>query len=288
VESRKKGRKVALLVGLALVVVSVALAWANWEEIRFFLKFERIDKNDQGHPEYRHRQTGIVFVRLPGGTFEMGASKEEAENIIREFRVRRDLLEREQPRHAVTLSPFLISKYEVTRAEWQKVMGEKSSNRITGDDFPVTGVSWEDCQSFCQKAGLALPTEAQWEYACRTGTTTLYHSGDTEEDLARVAWYSGNGGDSTHPVGEKKPNDFGLHDMHGNIAEWCEDVFDEKFFSTPGAQKKNPVCTSGSEDRVVRGGCWASPDLECRSAWRDRSDPSDRHSIVGFRPAWSW
>ncbi len=191
----KKGRKVALVAGLALVVLSVAMVWTYWKEIGFFLKFERLGPNDQGYPEYRHRQTGIVFVGLPGGTFEMGSPGSEAGRM-----------DWEGPVHKVTVSPFLIAKYEVSQAEWGKVMGVNPF-RFKGDTLPVEQVSWDDCQEFCTKTGLSLPTEAQWEYTCRAGTSGPFGGTRVLDDMG---WYRDNRGGRTHPVGEKSPNDFGL------------------------------------------------------------------------------
>ncbi len=154
-QKTKKGRKVALVAGLALVVLSVAMAWTYRKEIEswfaFRRDFESLGKNTQGRPEYRHRETGIVFVALPGGTFEMGSPKGEANRE-----------KREGPLHEVVLSPFLIAKYEVSQAEWKKVTRHNPS-KSKGDTLPVERVSWEECQEFCEKSELSLPTEAQWE-----------------------------------------------------------------------------------------------------------------------------
>ncbi|MCZ6603249.1 MAG: formylglycine-generating enzyme family protein [Planctomycetota bacterium] len=265
----KKGRKVALVAGLALVVLSVAMVWTYWKEIRFFLKFERLEKNAQGYPEYRHRETGIVFVGLPGGTFEMGSPESESGRM-----------EWEGPVHKVSLSPFLIAKYEVSQAEWKKVMGNRRS-RFEGDTLPVGNVFWEDCQEFCTKAGLSLPTEAEWEYACRAGTSGAYAGTGKLDDMG---WSKENSGGPPHPVGEKLPNDFGLHDMHGSVLEWCEDWFQEDFYQE-STGVIDPLCeNSGSGSRVVRGGSWYDPARVCRSAGRGRIPPSSRIEALGFRP----
>ena len=172
----------------------------------------------------------------------------------------------EGPRHEVILSPFLVAKYEVTQAQWKRVMGT-SPSYFKGDELPVEKVSWNDCQEFCKKTGLSLPTEAQWEYACRAGTTTAYHSGDSEADLAEVAWYNKNSGGTTHPVGTKKPNDFGLYDMHGNLWEWCEDEH-----------------SPDSDGPISRGGSFSTDAGICDSADRTRLPPGDRIGSWGFRP----
>lgn len=271
-----KGRRIALLTGVALVVVLVGVAWACWDQILFRVRFESIGLNAQGCPEYRHRQTGIVFVRLPGGAFRMGSSKEEAP-------------EQEHPPHKVALSPFLVAKHELSQSEWKRIM-QSNPSRFKGDNLPVESVTWEDCQEFCGRTRLSLPTEAQWEYACRSGSGGAFFFGDGEAyagHLAEYAWYGSNARGQTHPVGEKKPNAFGLHDVQGNVGEWCEDIFDREFYSKPLASRKDPDCTWGSGCRVLRGGSWRSSAAECRSTHRNGIGPSRRLSNVGLRPCYS-
>jgi formylglycine-generating enzyme required for sulfatase activity len=129
--------------------------------------------------------------------------------------------------------------------------------------------------------GVRLPTEAEWEYACRAGTTTTYFSGDAEADLARVAWYSANSKNTTHPVGQKEPNTFGLYDMHGNVWQWCEDRLDKNYYSKSPAE--NPEGPAQGAYRVLRGGPWALDPMYCRSAHRDRNDQVSCYNIFGFR-----
>ncbi len=269
---RKRNRLVLLVTGiLAVVVVGAVVGYRDelvaWYEFRQL--FEGLGRNEQGRPEYRHRETGIVFVGLPGGTFEMGSPDNEDD---------RD--DREGPVHKVRLSPFLIAKYEVSQAEWQKVMGTNPS-QFKGDTLPVENVSWEDCQEFCTKAGLSLPTEAQWEYACRAGTAGPFAG---TGKLDNTGWYSGNSGGKTHPVGEMQPNQFGLHDMHGNVWEWCLDWYSEDFYSSAEASGLDPLCESGSVNRVFRGGSWFNDARLCRSAFRFFVHPSYRNLCNGFRP----
>ncbi len=266
----KKGRKVALVAGLALVVLSVATVWTYWKEIRFLLRFERLAKNAQGYPEYRHRQAGIVFVRLPGGKFDMGSPPAE-----------QGRLSNEGPVHSVTLSPFLLAKYEVSQAEWKRVMGNNPS-RFRGANLPVEMVSWEDCQRFCRKTGTSLPTAAQWEYACRAGTTTPFVFGETL--TKKQANFSG---EKTVEVDSFEPNGYGLYNLEGNVWEWCEDIWDPGFYKRPEASRTNPVCTSGSEVRVFRGGSWNAGVRYCRSAHRSGFLPPTRKGSLGLRPAWS-
>ena len=277
-QKRKKGRKVALVAGLALVVLSVAMVWTYWGEIQSWYDFrhrdfESLGRNEQGYPEYRHRGTGIVFVGLPGGTFEMGRSPgNEA--------LRSDY---EGPVHKVTLSPFLIAKYEVTQAQWKAVMGNNPSD-YGGRALPVHNVSWEDCQDFCEKTGFSLPTEAQWEHACRAGTSGAYAGTGTLDDMG---WYRKPGGRLTNTVGQKLPNDFGLHDMHGNVFEWCEDWYQADFYQE-SAGARDPLCeNSGSGWRVLRGGSYRGFHRACRSAWRGNLSQSVKHKWIGLRPSWS-
>ena len=145
-------------------------------------------------------------------------------------------------------------------------------------------VSWEDCKQFCEKSGFLLPTEAQWEYACRAGTSGPFAGTGKLDDMG---WSKENSGKAPHPVGEKQPNDFGLHDVHGNVYEWCEDMYDRHFYSTPDASKKDPVCRSGTKGRVMRGGSWLKDAVYLRSARRRWIDFPYSGIFTGFRPAWS-
>ncbi|MCA9707834.1 MAG: formylglycine-generating enzyme family protein [Myxococcales bacterium] len=145
-------------------------------------------------------------------------------------------------------------------------------------------VSWEEAVAYCEWARLSLPTEVQWEYACRAGTTTRYHSGDGEEDLARVGWYGGNSGRRLHAVAELEPNGFGLYDMHGNVYEWCQDTWVGSYAGTvhqPGDGLRTQP--GGDSDRVVRGGDFVFGPRFARSAYRAGLVPGYRIVDVGFR-----
>jgi len=224
----------------------------------------------------------------------------------------------EKPVHKVKISrPFYIGKYEVTVAQfgrfveatgyqteaektgrcgalkggrWQEVAGLnwKTPGFPQADNFPACAITWNDAQDFCRwaattKPGLAvcLPTEAQWEYACRAGTTTTFNTGDKESDLEQAAWLNKNSGMQTHPVGQKKPNAWGLYDMHGNVWEWVQDYFGDKYYAeSPPVDPKGPA--SGG-NRVSRGGSWSDGPGNCRAALRGKNDPGHRGVYVGFR-----
>jgi formylglycine-generating enzyme required for sulfatase activity len=221
---------------------------------------------------------GMELKLLPAGTFTMGEAGGNAD---------------EAP-HEVTLSqPFYLGVYKVTNAQWRSVMGSVPSN-WQDDDRPVEQVSWHEAIEFCRKlsalpaevqAGRVyrLPTESEWEYACRAGTTTRYSFGDAEGKLGEHGWFDTNSGGETHPVGKKRPNPWGLYDMHGNLFEWCSDWFGRY----PTVAVTDPQGPSGGSERVSRGGCWISPAGYCRSAQRCWDDPSYQLYFVGFRIALS-
>jgi formylglycine-generating enzyme required for sulfatase activity len=213
---------------------------------------------------------GMGFVYVPAGSFMMGSDDEYYEG--------------EKPVHKVTIREgFYMGKYEVTQAQWRQVMGSSPSH-FKGDNLPVENVSWDDAQEFTRKLNAKndgyvyrLPTEAEWEYACRAGTT-----GDYAGDLDSMAWYKKNSGGKTHPVGQKQPNAWGLYDMHGNVFEWCEDRHHVSYNRAPvdGSAWLN----GGDEDRVLRGGSWSAVDSDLRSASRPKLAPGTRaFSGLGFR-----
>jgi len=282
---RRKAILITCLAGTLTVLITILIAWLNWSQLvawyEFRRDFEGLGKNEQGYTEYRHKQSGIVMVLIPGGTFKMGS-----------LLFLEGLFAYELPQHEVTLDSFLIAKYEVSQEVWEKVMGNNPSH-FKGSALPVEMISWDECQEFCKKLGLRLPTEAQWEYACRAKTKTPYSFGETI--ATHQANFNGErpNGDAAKGLNLKKtvdvdsfePNGFGLHNMHGNVFEWCEDVWDDGFYKKSEATKKNPLASSGSSLRVVRGGSWYSDAGRCRSAFRDLIIPSYRISVLSFRPA---
>ena len=219
-------------------------------------------------------KAGMEFVWVPGGTFEMGCGSWAGE-----------CLDDEKPVHTVRLDGFWLGKFEVTQGQWQKVMGNNPSSFKKGDNFPVESVSWDDCKEFLSRlnaqgsARFRLPTEAEWEYAARSGGKAEKYAGG--DDIDRVAWYDDNSGGSTHAVGTKAPNGLGLYDMSGNVWEWCEDFYDSNYYSR--APQNNPINTTVSVVRVLRGGSWLHNPGIVRSARRTGDLPDDRSNLIGFR-----
>jgi len=211
----------------------------------------------------------MKFKPILGGTFTMGEDGES---------------------HQVTLTkPFELGVYAVTQEQYENVMG-KNRSKFKGPRNPVEQVSWDDAVEFCRKlsalpaeksAGYVyrLPTEAEWEYACRAGTTTEYSFGDSESELVDYAWYDENSGSTTHPVGGKKPNGWGLYDMHGNVWEWCQDWYDDY----PSGSVTDPTGAASGSFRGRRGGSWYYDSVYCRSAIRIRLTRGYRDYYLGFR-----
>jgi len=233
--------------------------------------------------EIIHEKTGIEMVYIPAGKFVMGSPKSEANRRISEAQ------------HRVTLTRgFYLGKYEVTQEQWQAIMGTNPSQcKQAGLNAPVEHVTWDDCQLFCAKLGkeFRMPTEAEWEYACRAGTTTAFHYGDKLDSL--LANYNGNNSllgevglyrGTTLPVGQFKPNAWGLYDMHGNVMEWCSDWFDD-FTPRPVTDPTGPADPGMAKSHVSRGGGYAILSESCRSASRFLIPPKIQHQFgLGFRP----
>ncbi len=225
----------------------------------------------------------MALVWIEPGTFMMGSPSGEDGRWSRETQ------------HRVTLSKgFWMGKYEVTQAQWQQVMGSNPSN-FKGVKNPVEQVSWDACQDFLRKlngkkgdGSFRLPTEAEWEYACRAGTTTALNSGKALtstsgscRNLDAVAWYGKNSSSTTHPVGQKAPNAWGLYDMLGNVYEWCQD-----WHGGSSGSATDPTGASSGSYRVLRGGSWRYSAGFCRSAHRNAFEPTVRYNFVGFRVVW--
>ena len=217
--------------------------------------------------------TGMEFVPVPGGCFQMGDTFGDG-------------FDNEKPVHEACVSNFAIGKYEVTQGQYKKIMGNNPSNFSScGDNCPVENVSWNDAQQFIQRLNsqsgrsYRLPTESEWEYAARSGGRSEKYSGSNDVDS--VAWYSGNSGSKTHPVGQKQPNGLGIYDMSGNVWEWVSDWYGTY---SSGRQQDSQGASSGSY-RVNRGGSWISDAGHARAAFRSYDSPGDRRSFLGFRLA---
>ena len=221
---------------------------------------------------------GIEMVFVEGGTFTMGCTSEQGD----------DCFGSEKPSHRVTISDFYIGKYEVTQAQWQAVMGSNTSH-FKGDNLPVERVSWDDVQEFIRKLNMKtgkqyrLPTEAEWEYAARGGTSSKGYKYSGGNTAGNVAWYDENAGGKTHPVGTKSSNELGIYDMSGNVWEWCSDWFGNYSSSA----QTNPQGPSNGSYHVFRGGSWDYYARRARVAGRYYDTPAYRSNYLGFRLACS-
>ena len=212
----------------------------------------------------------MEMIYCAPGSFMMGSPEDEE-----------DLFD-DETQHKVTLTKgFWLGKYPVTQSQWKSVMRGNPSH-FKGDDNPVDSVSWDDCKKFIEKINsrsgrtARFPTEAEWEYACRAGEEGAYSG---TGDLDDMGWYDGNSDGRTHPVGEKEPNAWGFHDMHGNVDEWCADWYG----SYPTKAVTDPKGPSSGAFRVLRGGNWGDDAGYCRSAFRSSDDPDIGYDYCGFR-----
>lgn len=231
------------------------------------------------------RRAGDVFrncsdcpelVVIPSGSFTMGGNE----------------YDHEKPEHGVSIMSFALGKTEVTQGQWRSVMGSNPSHfQDCGDACPVERVSWNDVQDYIKRLNAKtgqryrLPSEAEWEYAARGGTTTKWHHGDGETALGEYAWYDANSGDKTHAVAQKRANSFGLFDMHGNAWEWVEDCFHDNYSGAPSDGSAWTTGCNGETRRVLRGGSWFFDPAGLRSARRHGAPPGDQSSLAGFRLA---
>jgi formylglycine-generating enzyme required for sulfatase activity len=222
---------------------------------------------------------GMEMVLIPAGEFMMGSPASE-----------KDRCNDEGPVQKVSADAFYLSTTEVTQGEWEAVMGDNPSYFEGGPNLPVEDVSWNDAQEFIRKLNekegtnkYRLPTEAEWEYACRAGSEERYCFGDSERELGSHAWYWANAGNKTHPVAQKQANKWGLYDMHGNVWEWVSDWYDENYYQN--GPSSNPRGPSSGEYRVLRGGSWYYAASYLRCAYRYRDRPDIRCSYIGFRCA---
>lgn len=230
-------------------------------------------------PVFRNTFNGHVeLLHIPGGRFTMGSPKGKG-------------YDHERPAHEVEIRPFYLGRYPVTNEEYARFLKANpdeqepkywADRRFNQARQPVVGVDWEQARRFAHWAGGRLATEAEWEYACRAGSASEYFWGDSDAEIGEYAWYSENSQDATHPVGEKRPNAFGLHDMAGNVWEWTQDRWHDNY---DGAPVDGSAWDSGAGRRVIRGGSWSSGPDALRSAFRFGGNPDNRDGDLGFRLA---
>jgi formylglycine-generating enzyme required for sulfatase activity len=243
------------------------------------LTLYRYKRTNQGYTEHLDDKVTLTLMLIPAGEFMMGAPQDEP-----------DSEDRERPQHLVKVPQFFMGRYPVTQAQWRVVAGydpvdrhlDREPSRFKGDDLPVERVRWPDATEFCKrlsahaKKNYYLPSEAQWEYACRAETETAYHYGD--KLTAELANCSSEVGQTT-AVGNYPANRWGLHDMHGNVWEWCQDPWHWSYDGAPSAW----IDGGDSSYRVRRGGSWYDSPRNCRSASRYSNNPVDRVISNGFR-----
>jgi formylglycine-generating enzyme required for sulfatase activity len=257
----RSGLWISLVIGLMLLVGLIALGGCS--------KNSASSKEPSPGTVVKN-SIGMEFASIPAGSVQMGSGNGDPN---------------EQPVHQVTFARgFYMGRYEVTQAQWQQVMGSNPANFKNCDQCPVENVSWDDTQEFIKKLNAQndgytyrLPSEAEWEYACRAGTT-----GEYAGEPNAMAWYTANADYKTHPVGQKQPNAWGLYDMHGNVSEW---VMDYQYNNYDGAPTDGSARLSktASDERMERGGSWRLDDKHLRSAQRSEATPDYRWKDLGFR-----
>ena len=240
---------------------------------------------------------GMKLKLIPAGEFMMGSSK-SAEAVAKEFDTKAEYYENEHPQHRVRITrPFYLGTTEVTQGQFEAVMGTSPWKDKTyvkaGSDYAASYLSWEDAVEFCERLSAKegktyrLPTEAEWEYACRAGSRTAYSFGDDSSDLGPYAWFEDNADEANekcaHQVGRKRANSWGLYDMHGNVYEWCSDWYEGDYYANSPTDDPSGPATGST--RVARGGSWYRSPWRCRSANRIRDTPVIRNGNLGFRVA---
>jgi formylglycine-generating enzyme required for sulfatase activity len=257
--------------------------WVNLQGDNAVFRYESLSEKrlrEQREAEQKAKIQKFLnpeMVSVRGGTFTLGCTSEQG----------RECEDDERPARQVTVSDFHIGKYEVTQAQWRGLMGNNPSNFSGCDQCPVENVSWDDVQEFISQLNAMtgkqyrLPTEAEWEYAARGGSQSRGYKYSGSSNAGSVAWYDGNSGKKTHPVGQKSHNELGLYDMSGNVGEWCEDWYGD-YSNGSESNPRGPV--SGST-RVFRGGFWSSGDIGIRVSNRNPISPDYRNHTTGFRLA---
>ncbi len=223
--------------------------------------------------EYEHKYTAMSFMLIPGGSFLMGSPPEELGR------------KEEEILHQVNLTPYLIAKTPCTQKQWSQIK-EQNPSEFLGEELPVQKIYWTDASQFAEEVSLELPTEAQWEFACRASSSSMYYFGDDPCLLEEYAWFGMKGGYGPRPVAQKKNNAFGLHDMHGNTWEWCQDscFFDAEKIVVDSYHDGilNPASQKG-DGKIFRGGSWLDSPEDCRSAAHYGLMPSYRSGTFSVR-----
>ena len=260
--------------------------------------------NRGGQPINHEVIQGITMVSIPSGTFDMGFDYTAGTVEMGSINV---YYTDEQPVHTVHLSAFQMSSTEITQEQFAQIL-DRNPSTFTGDEnLPVTNVGATEALLFCNKLseaagfdpcydegtgkcnfsenGFRLPTEAEWEYACRAGTKTHFYTGSTEQSLDSAGWYIGNSNGTTHPVAQKQPNAWGLYDMHGNVFEFCYDGYEEaqNHSTYPSGEVTDPVNSENFNYRMMRGGGWFSEPSACRSFTRSKFWTGGGNYYIGFR-----
>ena len=280
-----------LLFLVSLFVSSVLTQESNVKEVMPSGKGSTAEKNMPAATVFTN-SLGMKFVSIPAGSFMMGHAISASEYARinggkAEYYV--DNMNREQPHTVILTNGYYMMTTEVTQKQWKKLMGGNPSPDRNCGDCPVEGVSWNEVQKFIGKLNklegtdkYRLPTEAEWEYACRAGSTTSFCYGNEDWLLGDYGWYNEISGYRSHPVGQRmKPNAWGLYDMHGNVEEWCQDVYSSRAYGKH--QKYNPVYTGKGKTRAYRGGNYSCAAFSCRSATRYGRSPNMNSVGVGFR-----
>jgi formylglycine-generating enzyme required for sulfatase activity len=252
-----------------------ALTFAQQKGYAEVVKFLRGLTEPQAGEVMRDPTTGMEFIFVKGGCFQMGDTVGDGDPD-------------EKPVHEVCVDGFYMGKYEVTQSQWQRVMGSNFSYFRKGGDYPMEQVSWNDAQDFIRRLNESsgqtyrLPTEVEWEYAARSGGKSEKWTGtNLEYQLGEYGWFSANSGSQTRPVGQKRPNGLGLHDMSGNVWEWCQDWYDKGYYGK--SPKENPKGPDSGEEKCLRGGSWHDDAGIARASNRYGNLPALRNGTYGCR-----